>query len=720
MAIRFACSCGQPIAARKEYAGRRVKCIACQKVLTIPGERLPPTSGPAPKAPPAPPVAPSVAPPVQSDLPPTLPPSSPPARGPDLPPTLPPTIAPRTAGPALAQPPGSTVIRPPGAGPTTMAGPPPGVPFRCLCGGEFTARPKDAGKPARCSFCNDVLFIPTPATIARAGGQPVVATRDGARRYTPGREGLSPLARAGVVLLVLLLLGGAAYAAWEFHFKEAAARARKSRGDTALALVPGDAVGFVSYRLADVWNSEQVRMIPPEVMGQITVLENKVGLKIGDVERVVAVFPSAEDQQSLWVAVETTKDIDQEKLKTALRATEESSLQGVTYFKSPGLQSTSIHFVHNKLLVIAPAREGMEAYVNGKPGQAGSPLFRGLSAAAGKATAVLAFHPPAPFMQRLGASLPPALAEFQGLLDFQTITMTTEDEGTKETLQLWADFATANRATAAARTVRKLVAKGKKELKTVKAQIPESAYNQIVTLLDQVKVEHQGPSLRVGLQYDEAMLIGALLPAVQKVREAASRAQASNNFKQIALAFQNHSDTMRRLPGPIRDPRTGRPLLSWRVAILPYIEQQELYQQFRLNEPWNSQANRRLIPLMPRIFDLPGAPTFPGQTYIQVFTGPGTLYTGKEKPPLLAGIPDGTSRTLMIAEARNSVGWTAPVDMVLTNQTSPRSLVGNHYGKGTLIAFLDGVVRFLPLTLDDKTWRALISPSGGEVIPKLP
>lgn len=74
--------------------------------------------------------------------------------------------------------------------------------------------------------------------------------------------------------------------------------------------------------------------------------------------------------------------------------------------------------------------------------------------------------------------------------------------------------------------------------------------------------------------------IGLMLPAVSKVRDAAARAQSSNNLKQLVLALQNYNDTYNQLPAAAICDKTGKPLLSWRVAILPFIEQQALYNQF--------------------------------------------------------------------------------------------------------------------------------------------
>lgn len=89
-----------------------------------------------------------------------------------------------------------------------------------------------------------------------------------------------------------------------------------------------------------------------------------------------------------------------------------------------------------------------------------------------------------------------------------------------------------------------------------------------------------------------------------KVQDAADRMESSNNLKQIALACHNYESAHTALPNNSYGP-DGKPLLSWRVHILPYIEEENLYRQFRTNEPWDSQHNIRLLSQMPRVYATP-------------------------------------------------------------------------------------------------------------------
>jgi hypothetical protein len=142
------------------------------------------------------------------------------------------------------------------------------------------------------------------------------------------------------------------------------------------------------------------------------------------------------------------------------------------------------------------------------------------------------------------------------------------------------------------------------------------------------------------------VLIALLLPAVQSAREAARRAQCTNNLKQVALAMHNYESSNNAFPAPAIVGKDGKPLLSWRVAILPYIEQVALYKKFHLDEPWDSPHNKGLIGEMPLTYVCPSRRNpQPGTTTYRVFVGKGAFFE-MGQPTALASITDGTSNTI--------------------------------------------------------------------------
>lgn len=213
-------------------------------------------------------------------------------------------------------------------------------------------------------------------------------------------------------------------------------------------------------------------------------------------------------------------------------------------------------------------------------------------------------------------------------------------------------------------------------------------------------------------------LAGALLPAVGSAREAAARSQAVNNLKQIALAMHNYlSATNEGFPPQAICDKDGNPLLSWRVAILPYIEQQGLYEEFHLDEPWDSEHNKTLIDKMPAVYGVPPtrARLKPGHTFAQVLVGNGALFEA-DTPVGIADVADGTSNTILVAEAAKPVVWTQPADLEYDPEEPVPAMGGIRWRGGFNAAFADGSVRFLKTTIDVQVLRALITRAGGEVI----
>lgn len=158
----------------------------------------------------------------------------------------------------------------------------------------------------------------------------------------------------------------------------------------------------------------------------------------------------------------------------------------------------------------------------------------------------------------------------------------------------------------------------------------------------------------------------------------------------------------------------GRPLLSWRVLILPYIEQDKLYKEFRLDEPWDSEHNIQLLERMPSVYAPPSGkrslvPAY--HTVCQVFVGPGTAFEGPGGLPW-KDFPDGQSNTFLIVEAGDPVPWTKPAD-IRYDPAKPvvlRGLFRDMFRAG----LCDGSSRHIPYTTSEAQLRAAITRNGGE------
>ncbi len=207
-----------------------------------------------------------------------------------------------------------------------------------------------------------------------------------------------------------------------------------------------------------------------------------------------------------------------------------------------------------------------------------------------------------------------------------------------------------------------------------------------------------------------------LAPLAKYIAEIAPIRADENNLKQIGLAFMNYEGTMRYMPQAAICDKAGEPLLSWRVAILPYIEQDQLYRQFKLDEAWDSPHNKKLIDKMPKIYAPPaGKVDEPNVTFYQVFTGPNTLYPRPDTKVRISSIPDGTSNTILVAEASKAVIWSKPADIVVPAKGKLPKL-GGQFAKFFNAAFCDGTVKQIKRDFDHDILRAVITPAGGEVI----
>jgi prepilin-type processing-associated H-X9-DG protein len=210
------------------------------------------------------------------------------------------------------------------------------------------------------------------------------------------------------------------------------------------------------------------------------------------------------------------------------------------------------------------------------------------------------------------------------------------------------------------------------------------------------------------------LLIALLLPAVQKVREAANRMKDANNMKQIAIAMHNYHGDYNIMPPPAILSKEGKPLLSWRVAILPYIEQDALYKQFHLDEPWDSPHNIQLLEQMPKTYEAPNRPAERrGWTYYQAFVGKYAIMDPTEKVSLGAvSAQDGTANTLLLTEGAEAVPWTKPDDLIFDfNPGTPLPAFGDRAN----VLFGDGSVRQMRRNIDPEALRSLIDRRDGRL-----
>ena len=246
------------------------------------------------------------------------------------------------------------------------------------------------------------------------------------------------------------------------------------------------------------------------------------------------------------------------------------------------------------------------------------------------------------------------------------------------------------------------------KLDEVKQVVPKG--DKLVALLAPTVI---GDRLSVKVT-EEQLLAADVLGGVVAARErAGDRVRSTNNLRQLGLAMHLHHDTHGLFPAGASYSKDGKPLLSWRVHILPYIEQDNLYKQFKLDEPWDSEHNKKLIAKMPAIYRTPGAKDRAGFTAYLGITGKDTMFPSEAKGIALKDVIDGTANTIFLVEAddEHAVEWTKPMDLKFD---ADKPLTGIRTAFNAL--FVDGSVRHFAKPPDAKVIKALLTRDGGEVV----
>jgi hypothetical protein len=199
----------------------------------------------------------------------------------------------------------------------------------------------------------------------------------------------------------------------------------------------------------------------------------------------------------------------------------------------------------------------------------------------------------------------------------------------------------------------------------------------------------------------------------------AERQRSLNKLRVLMLAILLHEDAYRRLPADVRD-AAGRPILSWRVAVLPYLNERDLYERFKLDEPWDSAHNRPLLARMPDAYRAGHEPPGATDTYYQGFAGPGAAFDpaavrrgpdGRYVASLsIKGMRDHPTTTLALVEAGPAVPWSKPADVPF-DAAGP--VPAGPFADVLNVATLSGTAYPLRPAVDPLALRALVRTDDG-------
>lgn len=215
--------------------------------------------------------------------------------------------------------------------------------------------------------------------------------------------------------------------------------------------------------------------------------------------------------------------------------------------------------------------------------------------------------------------------------------------------------------------------------------------------------------------YTASFLLGMALPAVQTAREFTTRLNSDNNLKQLGLAFHNYESAYSHFPERAKTDEDGNQLLSWRVLLLPFLEEGRLYEKFNLDEPWDSEQNKALLAEMPDVYKNPRLELPEGYT---CYVAP---YGGKDEKRTIwdiekcsfRNVTDGTSNTIMFVQvnADAAVPWTKPDDFDIAAKSLIEFLLERP--KGGQATMCDGATTQIGGVVDEEQLEALLGAADG-------
>ena len=196
---------------------------------------------------------------------------------------------------------------------------------------------------------------------------------------------------------------------------------------------------------------------------------------------------------------------------------------------------------------------------------------------------------------------------------------------------------------------------------------------------------------------------------------SAPNLKVEGSLESLGVAFLEYVAFHGHYPPAALYGKDGKPLLSWRVLLLPHmLDGEKIYKQFKLDEPWDSPNNRRLLKEMPAVFAPPkGVKADPFTTFYRVFVGKGTAFEDRRG---LSEIPDGDDRTLAVVEAAETVPWTKP-DELLYDSDKPLPKLGGHIPGELYGLFFDWEVKRIKQNFDEAKMRQIILCNDGKPTP---
>jgi hypothetical protein len=530
-----------------------------------------------------------------------------------------------------------------------------------------------------------------------------------------------------------------------------------------LDLVPRDAAAFFHFRAADIWNADWMadarRILDragPEAFKTFTA---KFAPDPSTLDRVTVVilaprsfgepFPRVDPEAvSCLVIVTTRKPYNRLAVMQQLGMREKLYRRHLYYFNED--LWSGLVLIDPQTFLIASEDALVQFFDRQRSGSREGPLQPALEEAARKHQVVLGLNPQLLSKEPTAKFLPPPM---QKLLEARCATMSI-DLDKEARLNVRIDYEKEDGAREGEKSLRDLldmarqgmaqpIAEMEKILKkspekTPWREMPENfgvlmglgMLRELDALLEKAPIKRDGSAVVLELNYKGLQSANTAVLAMMGVTTLGVNANAT--FSQVGSAIANgqnkdpHHEHLKKLaeamekyhqdkgsyPAPAIYDADGRPLLSWRVALLPYLGEDALYKEFRLNEPWDSLHNKKLLKKLPQSLRGPTG-WGPHKTTTMIFTGEGAVFSGT-KGPRKADIGPGA---ILLAEggSEHAVWWTKPADFLCPEGKPLPRFFGQYGYERLFVLFGNGGYKILSRETDEKVVREMTRRTGTKV-----
>jgi prepilin-type processing-associated H-X9-DG protein len=523
-----------------------------------------------------------------------------------------------------------------------------------------------------------------------------------------------------------------------------------------LAYVPSEATAVLVAHPHRVLTSAQAKWWPVEIISAYG--KKEMGFDPLEIEQVMMIVGAMNQgpAESVGFVLRFQKPLDVERVaKKMVPGGKEGKIEGQRGWGAQHESLLSIVFPNDRTAIVS-TKPFLQQLLTAKPGE--GPLQKMLAAAddSAGATFFLSLEPIRPMLAGILAMLAQAGAGDEGagqaLQDIVNLPMTID------TLQVAADFKPAGDGflfdiklgTRDKGTAENVVGGVKRAFKQAQTMIMEQIYAGVndenseeleikVASMKYVERIADGmlaslnpkatgtevtmtADLQVGplqLGYLGSTFTGMFFQSRAFEAQFEEPVEGQDNLKQIGLAMHNYVDVHKTFPATASYDKQGKPLLSWRVHILPFVEGGEaLYKEFHLDEPWDSEHNKKLIEKMPEVFKHARLDDAGKTVYLAPF-GKGAAFEGKEGRKV-QHFTDGLSKTILVIEvaAEKAAPWTKPEDWEFDpeKEVDTADFGGLWDGGMFNVLFADGHVEIYPPGFDPGTLKKLFTRAAGEVV----